>query len=215
MTTISKTLACATIVACAAVASGNALAQAAKDTHFIGPAVGISISALQNKVDYTSGVATIDGKDSSANDTDISLIGSWGFAMAPQWVGTLGLSFGTKTADAGSFTYALSGTQTITGKIKDHWSVSFAPGYRLGTSSLIYGKLAYHQISGVYTDTLTTGGTTSHRGTGIGLGYAMAVSKQVELRGEYEAVTYSGADVNLTTGKPTQKALNLLVLYKF
>ena len=214
MKTMSKTLATTALLACAAAAS-SAYAQAAQNTNFIGPAVGIAVSALQNKVDYTSSVAAINGKDSSANDTDISVAASWGFAMSAQWVGTLGLTLGTKTTDAGSTTYALAGTQTITGKTKDHWSVSFAPGLRVGSSSLIYGKLSYHQMSGVYTDTLTAGGTTLHRGTGIGLGYAVAVSKQVELRGEYEAVNYTSADVNLTSGKPTQKAVNLVALYKF
>lgn len=215
MKTVHQTLSTALLLACAAGASTSAMAQAAKPTNFTGPAVGIALTAQRNTVDYTSSLAAIDGKDSSASDSDASLIASWGFAMSPDWVGTAGLSIGTKSVDFGSTTYVAGGTQTITAKTKDHWSVSFAPGYRIGADSLVYAKLAYHQITGVYTDTLTAGGTTTHRGTGIGLGYAMALSNHIELRGEYESVTFSSDTVNLTTGKPQQKSVTLGLLYKF
>lgn len=215
MTRLRKTLLSTTLLACAMGSTTGAWAQAQKPENFIGAALGISVSAQQTKVRYSSTVASIDGKNSNADDSDISLIASWGFALTPQWVGTVGLSAGTNTTNAGSITYTQSGTQTISVKTKDHVSVSFAPGYRVGADSLVYAKVAYHQISGLYTDTMTPAGTTSHAGTGLGLGYAFAMSPRVELRAEYETVRYNGQRVNRTEGQPEQNIVSFAALYKF
>ncbi|MBU0587055.1 MAG: outer membrane beta-barrel protein [Gammaproteobacteria bacterium] len=215
MNTSHKTLLSAALLVCAVGATSGAWAQTKPAESFIGPAFGVSIYAQQTSVDYTSTFAPIGNRSSSGNGSEVSVIGSWGFALAPEWVGTVGLSLGTQTLDGGSFNYTSGGTQTITTKLKDHWSISFAPGYRVGADSLVYAKLAYHQITGVYTDTLTKGGTTTHTGTGWGLGYAFAVSRQLELRAEYEAVSYSSGKVLLTEGKPEQKGVSFSALYRF
>lgn len=195
--------------------AGTALAQSNSQPNFVGPAIGLGVSAVQNKVDFASAVASIDGQSSQANDAEAALIASYGFAMSPDWVGTAGISYGLKSSNAGSITYTAGGTQTVTAKLKDHLVLSFAPGYRMAPDTLVYAKLAYHQIKVDYTDTATTGGTTSHAGTGFGLGIAYALDPKLELRAEYESVTYSEDKAQLTSGKPRQSGLTLGLLYRF
>ena len=49
----------------------------------------------------------------------------------------------------------------------------------------------------------------------VGPAFAFALSPSLELRAEYEAITYSGEKFLLTTGKPKQSTAGLAVLYKF
>lgn len=198
-----------------AFASNGAWAQSTQPVHFVGPALGITVSAMQNKTDYESATPSINGKSSQANDSDASLMGSWGFALSPDWVGTVGISYSLKSVDAGSFTYTAGGTQTVTTKIKDHFSLSFAPGYRVGPNALVYGKLAYHQIKSEYTDTFMGPGSTSHSGTGVGIGAAFALDRNIELRAEYETVAYGSVNTTYTTAKPSHSGLTIGLLYKF
>lgn len=209
------TLTATAIAALLTTVSGTALAQTSGQANFVGPAIGLSATSVQNKVSYESTIASIDGQATQTNDSEAALIASYGFALSQDWVGTVGISFGVKSSDAGTFTYTAGGTQTVTGKFKDHVALSFAPGYRLGSSALVYGKLAYHQIKSEFTDTASSGGSNTHTGTGVGVGLAYAIDPKLELRGEYETVTYSVEKTQLTTGKPKQNALNLSLLYKF
>lgn len=197
-----------------AIAS-TVFAQGAEQSKFVGTALGLAVSAAQTKVDYESSVSSINGQSSQGNDSEAALVASYGFPLTTDWVGTVGLSYGLKSSDAGSINYTYSGSQTVTAKVKEHVALSFAPGYRFDSNVLLYGKLAYHQIKGEYTDTASTGNTSNHSGTGLGFGLAFALSPSLELRAEYEAITYSGEKFLLTTGKPKQSTAGLVVLYKF
>lgn len=203
------------LTAAALLAStGAAFAQNAQQ-NFVGPAFGLAVSAVQNKVDFESTVASINGQSTQTNDTEAALIASYGFAMTPDWVGTVGISYSVKSTDAGKVNYTAGTAQSFSGTFKDHLAISFAPGYRVGPNALVYGKLAFHQVKAEYTDTAAAGGTNTHTGTGIGLGAAFALSPKVELRTEYEVVNYSGEKANLTTGKPKVSGLTVGLLYKF
>ncbi len=194
--------------------TGAAFAQNAQQ-NFVGPAVGLTVSAIQNKVDFESTVTSINGQGTQTNDTEAALIASYGFAMSPDWVGTVGISYSVKSMDAGKVKYTAGTAQTFSGTFKDHLAISFAPGYRVGPNALVYGKLAFHQVKAEYTDTAAAGGTNTHTGTGIGLGVAFALSPKVELRTEYEMVNFSSEKANLTTGKPKMSGLTVGLLYKF
>lgn len=196
------------------LSSAAALAQTSP-VSFLGGAVGLSVSAVQNKADFESTVASINGQSSQTNDSEAALLASYGYAMSPQWVGTLGFTYSLKSTDVGTVNYTAGGAQSFTGKIKEHLALSFAPGYRLGASTLVYGKLAYHQIKTDYTDTIGVSGATNHTGTGIGFGAAFALSPALELRAEYENVAYSSDKTQATTAKPKQSGLNFALLYKF
>ncbi|MDZ7919959.1 outer membrane protein [Rhodoferax sp.] len=194
--------------------TGATFAQNAQQ-NFVGPAIGLTVSAIQNKVDYESTIASINGQSTQTNDSEASLIASYGFAMTPDWVGTIGLSYSLKSTDAGSVSYTAGTAQSFSGKFKDHLAISFAPGYRVGPNALVYGKLAYHQLKSEFTDTLSAGGSNTHTGTGIGFGVAFALDSHLELRTEYETVTYSAEKTQLTTGKPKTSGLTVGLLYKF
>lgn len=204
-----------TLTAAALLAStGATFAQNAQQS-FVGPAIGLTVSAVQNKVDFESTVTSINGQSTQTNDTEAALVASYGFAMSPDWVGTVGISYSVKSMDAGKVNYTAGTAQSFSGTIKDHLAISFAPGYRVGPNALVYGKLAFHQVKAEYTDTAAAGGTNTHTGTGIGLGVAFALSPKVELRTEYEVVNFSSEKANLTTGKPKISGLTLGLLYKF
>jgi len=194
--------------------AGSTYAQTAQQ-NFVGPAIGLTISSVQNKVDYESTIASINGQSTQVNDTEASLIASYGVAMSQNWVGTFGVAYSVKSSDAGSVNYTAGTAQSFSGKFKDHLALSFAPGYRISPDALVYGKLAYHQIKADFTDTASSGGSNTHTGTGIGFGVAFAVTPQVELRTEYEMVNYSSEKTQLTTGKPKISGLTLGLLYKF
>lgn len=208
MTTILKhtALIVAALLACAAA---PAMAQASKQSNFTGPALGVAISAQQNRVDFDPAASS----EMKASSSGVDLLGSYGFAMGPQWVGTVGLSLGLKNSDFGSM---VIGSTTSTATAKNHLSVSFAPGYRVGNDGLVYGKLAFHTLSANYTSSSGFDETKTHSGTGFGVGYAMALSSNLELRGELESVTYS-SETTGTTSKSIPKQTNFTVglLYKF
>jgi opacity protein-like surface antigen len=196
-----------------ALACGAAAAQSGQN--FVGPAIGIGVSAQNNKTPLTSQVASLNGQTAQANDTATSLLASWGFAVSDRWVTTLGLAWDLNSTDFGKVNYTAGGTQTLTLKAKEHLSLSVAPGYKVSPGVLVYGKLAYHQIKAGYTDTATDASNVDHNGTGIGLGLAVALAPQWELRAEYESVNYNSQTVRTTSGKPEQSLLTLGLLYKF
>ncbi|PQA75677.1 outer membrane beta-barrel protein [Rhodoferax sp. TS-BS-61-7] len=210
MKSTTLALTAATLLASA----GTAFAQNTQQ-NFVGPAIGLTVSAVQNKVDFESTVPSINGQNTQTNDTEAALIASYGFAMSPDWVGTVGISYSVKSMDAGKVNYTAGTAQSFSGTFKDHLAISFAPGYRVGPNALVYGKLAFHQVKAEYTDTAAAGGTNTHTGTGIGLGVAFALSPKVELRTEYEMVNFSSEKANLTTGKPKMSGLTVGLLYKF
>lgn len=207
MTNIFKhtALIAAALLACAAA---PAMAQASKQTNFTGPALGMSISAQQNRADLD--IATTE--DIKASSSGADLIGSYGFSMGPQWVGTFGVAVGLKNSDLGSTVSAGIPTSTTA---KNHLSLSFAPGYRIGNDGLVYGKLAYHSLSVNTTSATGFDKTNTHSGTGFGVGYAMALSSNLELRGELESVTYSTEAVGTAKLTPKQTNFTIGLLYKF
>ena len=209
----TQTAAALSLATALALVSGVAVAQT--NQNFVGPAIGIAVTAQNNKVPLTSQVASINGQTSQANDTATSLLGSWGLALSDRWVATVGLAWDLNTTDFGKVNYTSGGNQTITLKAKEHLSLSVAPGYKVSNDVLVYGKLAYHQLKASYTDTATNSSTVDHNGTGFGLGVAMALTPRTELRAEYEAVKYNEQTVRTTSGKPEQTLFSLGLLYKF
>lgn len=195
---------------CAATAS-----HAQTATPLIGPALGVAVQSLKTDVPYTSSVTSINGQSSSASDTDISLLGSWGYAITDQWVTMVGLSYGLSKSDLGRINYTAGGAQNFTAKTKDHLSLFVAPGYRVHPQAVLYAKLAYHRMTAEYSDTATDTSSRTFTGRGAGAGLAYTLGRTLELRLEYETVRYQSEVINLTTGKPEQDILSGALLYKF
>jgi opacity protein-like surface antigen len=200
----------ATALACA---SGPAWSQGVNP--WVGPAAGLAVQSQTVKTDYTSSVSSIHGQNTSASESAVSLVGSWGFALSEQWVATLGMSYGLSKADISQFTYTFNGTQRVTAQAKDHLTLSVAPGYRLHPQALVYAKIGYHQLTAEYTDTAISTSSIDFSGMGYGVGASLALSPQYQLRVEYETVRYGSKSAALTTAEPTQNLLSVALLYKF
>lgn len=205
-----KTTFTTTALAAALLAMGStgALAQSAKQSNFTGLGLGVAVSSVRNTFEVTSGVSDFGNTSSEA-----ALVGSYGYAMGKDWVGTLGVSLALKNSDYGSYT---SGSTTSTATARKHMAFSFAPGYRLGSDGLVYAKLGLHQMDVNYTSTSGFDLTKTHQGTGWGFGYAAALTPNLELRAEYEVVNFNGQDTSTTnTSTPKQSSLNFALVYKF
>ena len=205
-TTLTRTtLAAAALLA---FASGAAFAQAKQSTNFTGLGVGVSIASSKNKLEFEPAASgPFEGTDSTAD-----LLASYGFNMGNQLVGTVGMAVGIKSTSFGTFVGTSSNSNATT---KQHFALSFAPGLRIGNDGLVYGKLAFHQLSVNYTSTSGFDDTKTHTGTGVGFGYAHAISPQLELRGEFEAVNYGSQMVGTSNTTPKQTSLGIGLIYKF
>ena len=190
---------------------GTAHAQS-QNMNFTGPAIGVSLSEARNKVEYGGFLA---GSESEKSHTVGRLDASYGFDLSPQWVLSVGATYDLDEIDFGRVTYVSGGTQTNDAKLKNHVAIYVAPGYRIARNWLAYGKFSWHSAKGEYNDTGTSAGTTTHDGTGIGVGVATAFTKQIEGRFEVEQVNYSREARKLSTGKPKTSQATFYVGYRF
>lgn len=198
------------MLATASLFCGSAFAQSMKEPTFLGPAIGVSISAQRNTLDISPAI----NSDYKADDSVAELVGSYGFAMGDALVGTVGMSLGLSKSKFGSVQTSTSDNPV---KGKDHFSISFAPGLRLDKNSLVYAKVALHQMT-VDFESTAAGYTTiskTYTGTGLGFGYAYAMNRNVELSAEYEVVNYGAVTVGVSEIKPKQSGLNFAVQYRF
>lgn len=200
---MKKLLLSAAVLACTA---GGALAQS---TNFVGPAIGLTVSAQSYKLDRDPAWTS----DMTGNGTGAELVGSWGFEVAPKWVVTAGATMSLK--DSEFYSDSVNGTNS-TATSKQHYSLYVAPGFRLGSDGLLYGKVGYHSLVVHYASTAGTDLDKTHQGYGLGFGYAHALTKNLELRGELETVTYSAENTAPTVKiAPRQTSLAFGLLYKF
>lgn len=202
-------------IAALALLCASAASHAQTTAPLVGPAIGIAAQSTSNKVAYTSSVPSINGQSSSAADTAISLVGSWGYALTDQWVAMVGLSYGPSQTDMGRINYTSGGAQSFTAKTKDHLALFVAPGYRLHPQAVLYGRLAHHQLTVEYSDTATNTSSRTFTGSGVGAGLAYTLGRNLELRVEYETVSYKSELIHLTNAKLEQNIVSGALLYRF
>lgn len=196
----------ALVAALLAASSSAALAQSA---NFTGPGLGVVVSAQQHRIDRDPAWTN----DMGSNSTATALVGSWGFASGQHWVTTVGLDIGLGNTEY--FRETASGI-TSTAKVKQHYALSVAPGYRLGNESLVYAKVALHSLAIDYEATNATAYARTHQGYGLGVGYAQALAKNIELRAELETIAYGWeTTANNVKLAPRQNNLNFALVYKF
>jgi len=186
-----------------------AVAQPAAQPSFIGLGLGANLSFVKNSMELSSGAS-----DQAKNSTEVALMAGYGYALGKDWVGTLGLSLGLKNSD---YTPYITSSENNTATAKQHISIHIAPGYRVGNDGLVYGKLAVHQMKVNYVT--TTAGidmTKTHQGTGVGIGYAHALTPSLEFSVEYESVKFDSQNlIQTVTAQPQQGNLNIGLAYKF
>jgi len=183
-----------------------ASAQQAAARNFTGWGVGVSAVSIQNKFDV-SPVSRLSAGSYDKTDTGLELVGSYGFALNPNWLVTFGIGYNMLKENYGTGVTP-AGQSTLTAR--DHINLSVAPGYRVSDSGLVYGKLSVH--SATFVEDMPAGSfTKAIGGTGWGLGYAWVLAPKTEARAEYESIGYE-AQVG---GTPRQRRFAVSLLYKF
>ena len=186
---------------------------AADSANFAGFTFGASVGQSHNTINYAGYIA---GKSSSENSFASGLNAAYGFALNDSFLLSVGATYALSDAKFGQVTYVEDGnTVYVNGKIKDHWSVFIAPGYRFTPQWLGYAKFGYHSAKSHYTDTLMGSGTSNHHGFGYGAGVAYAVARNLELNAEIQHVRANSASFALSSGKPTITEFNVGMNYRF
>lgn len=179
---------------------------------FVGPSVNLRLGYADNKVEY-SGLLS---GDTSKSDALAKIGVGYGFAMGKDWVGTVGVAYQLNKMKFGDSSYVDGGTTyRVSAKLKNDIEVSFAPGYRVAPDALLYAKLSYHTAKGEYYDEQIGNGSTTHNGTGIGFGYLKGIGSNLTIGAEAEYIDYSRESAALSSGKPKQTSLSLVVGYHF
>jgi opacity protein-like surface antigen len=201
-----------TFCAAAALACLAAPAMAQTAPNFTGFSLGADLGAVNSKIDFSPSAGT----DMASTDSALDLVGSYGFSMGSNWLGTVDLNYSLKNIKFGSV--VSSSGVTSEASVKQHYAVSFAPGYRLGGDGLVYGKVALHSLVVNYTATSGIDFSRTHQGVGVGAGYATALNNRLTLRAELESVSYNSQQNNnsaTATLAPQQLGLSATLLYKF
>ena len=86
-----------TLAVCTALTALLGTAQALRQNmNFTGPAIGVSLSAARNKVEYGAFLA---GSESKKSDVAGRLDASYGFGLSPQWVLSVGVTYDLNKTD--------------------------------------------------------------------------------------------------------------------
>lgn len=195
-----------------AVLACVAISAYAGDASFTGLSLGVGVGASHNKVDYGNFLA---GHASSKTDTASDVAFAYGMPVSDRWVAGFGATYDLGKHNYGRVNYTSGGAQTVDARLKQHWSLFIAPGYRVAPDWLAYGKVAYHQAKSEYVDTGTGSGTRSHHGTGVGFGVNHAIGRSLEAGLEIQQVRLSREAANNSTGKPTFTEYMVSIGYRF
>ncbi|TDR82619.1 porin family protein [Paludibacterium purpuratum] len=192
----------------AALVAGSAFAA----QPFVGPSVGLSVSSVHTDVDFSGGL----NNSMSSNRTAFDLNAGYGMELAPKVVLNGAMSINLNQPSAGSLGY--SSTNSVTGKFKDRWSLSLAPGYLITPKLMAYGKVAYQYANIEVNDSAfpAQGAQTLHfHGWGYGIGVAYAPVDHLETSLEVQKTEYSTQRMNASTGRPTTTAVTLGAAWRF
>lgn len=184
----------------------------AAEKNFTGPAIGARIAVVDNEVDYGGFLA---GRSSSKTDTGFDVFAAYGLPLAGDWITNLGVNYTVNKTDFGTVNYFDGGNQTVDVRLKSHWSVFVAPGYRFAPQWQAYAKFSYHNAKGEYNDSLLGRGSVNTNGFGYGVGIGYAVTRNIEASFELQQIDFSRKTVNLSSGKPSTTEAALQLAYRF
>lgn len=184
----------------------------AAQSNFTGPAAGVRLTALDNEVDYGGFLA---GRSSSKNDTGFDIFAAYGIPLTGNWIANLGVNYTLNKTDFGTVTYSDGGVQTVSARLKSHWSVYAAPGYRFAPQWQAYAKFSYHNARGEYSDSQFGSGTVNTHGFGYGIGLGYAITRNIEASFEVRKIDFSRETINLSNGEPEVTEAALQLAYRF
>ena len=190
----------------------SAAAAHAEEKNFTGPVVGVRLAAVDNEVDYGGFLA---GQSSSKTDAGFDIFAGYGLPLYGDWIANVGVNYTVNKTDFGTINYTSGGNQTVSARLKSHWSVYVAPGYRFAPQWQAYAKFSYHDAKGEYNDSLLGSGTVNTHGFGYGAGISYAVTHNIEASFELQQIDFNRKTVNSSTGKPSTTEAALQLAYRF
>ncbi len=172
----------------------------ADDTSFTGASAAIGVGAVRSHTEY--GIIfrgnTID-HTAAVGKVDLS----YGFNLASQWVTSVGATYDLNKTNLGTVHFTdSSGSFDSENKLKNHFSLYVAPGYRFASNWLGYAKLGWHTAKVEFNDGEIGRYETQHSGFGYGVGIATALSPHLELRFEIGHVDFNQKEKEDVTAKP-------------
>lgn len=169
------------LAACMAAATGAS----AQTSNFEGFSGGLNLNAVAATTQIELFDTTLDGIGQQSYNA--SLQGAYGFVTGPSSIISIGASYGLGKSKAGEIS---DGTDSINISAKNQLSIYVEPGFLVGNSTLVYGKLSYEKakIEGSSSD--GDSASTSINGTGIGAGSRTMLNKTTYLQVEFKRVSY-------------------------
>jgi len=193
------------LAASVAFVAPQAFAQAKS---FEGFSVGANLAVTKTTTDLSAlGVTLTD----SGNTSSLDLQAQYSMALGPQFVMGFGLTLGTGTNKAGTFS---SGGSTVEFASKNRTAIDFIPGYAVSNNMMLFGKVSALNADGV----ASSGGvdsTKSLSGIGYGFGVRGLIDKNMFYQVGYDINKYNDITNSGVTFKASSTVLTLGVGYKF
>jgi len=166
---------------------------------FEGFSVGANLAVANTKTEITSQAVS-----ESGNTTGLDLQAQYSFSLAPQFVLGLGLTLGTGSNKAGTYTFG----DVVT---KNRLSFDIVPGYAISNTLMVFGKVS--SLSADVVATPTGGAENKQSATGIGYGFGVRgmIDKNMFYQVGYDINKYN----DIGGDKLSSTVLSLGVGYKF
>lgn len=192
----------------AATLSMTAVTANAFDGMYVGG--GLALTKVSLKV---SGDGAMDNWGDDKHDAGLNLFAGYGASFGQFYLaGELGYQTSYGEADFGSVTFGEE-TYTLTGKLKNGWTASVLPGFKLGKDTLAFARLGYAQSKGELT---FAGESESHnlKGAIYGIGVKHAFTPNLAGVLEYQVVNLKKT-VDEVKFEPSSNGVVLRIQYRF
>ena len=177
-----------------------------------GFSVGANVNVVTASSEVTSGGLLVRLGEGSVNG---SVQGAYTFALTDSFLIGLGGTYTIGDTKAGTATVNGIGV-TATGT-NPQFGLYIEPGFAVGSSTELYGKLSYNRMDGklLLTNGTSVGGTLTFSGVGFGAGVRTFFDKNLYAQVEFNQVNYSGQTSFGITYKPSGTSGSLGMGYKF
>lgn len=171
----------------------------AKDFAGFGAAVELQLKSTgaQYTESYTEpGYSTSGSLDLGGNQDVIGALNVWyGFNLTPTVVLQIGGTYDLGKTEVTDYSYSYPGYgYSEEAKESNHYSLYVAPGYRVTPKTLVYGKIAYHdmKLKGTASDSYGYSESTSDNfsGWGFGAGVSTMLTNNIFVYAEAQHVMY-------------------------
>jgi outer membrane immunogenic protein len=181
------------IIALAVIAAACSTSSFAQVSNFTGFSAAANLTSI--KTDTTpQGEAALSGRGTGAN-----LQAAYGFDLAPEYVLSVGATYGLSNNKAGGY---VDTNETGNLKLKKQLSIYVEPGYLVSPQTLVYGKVSYESATDEVTSSVPANSDSADiKGVGLGFGVRTMIDKNWFAQAEYKQTKFdkkmSNAGTNL------------------